>query len=227
MDASPSPLIAELRLALAPLAQPARAPAMRAYMRGQFDFLGIATPARRQGARALLLRLKGSGADILLAHAAALWQLPEREYQYVALDLLTMHWKELGRENLPALLALARQKPWWDSVDAMAGVVGKVLRPRHDGMDQALRHPDLWLRRIAMLHQLGWRGQTDSARLFEYALALCGEREFFIQKAIGWALRDYARHAPEAVQDFLQRQRGRLAPLSLREAAKHLDLPPA
>lgn len=227
MDTSFAPFIAELGLALAPLTEPARAPAMRAYMREQFDFLGIPTPARRLVARPLLLRLKGSGAAVLLAHAAALWQLPEREYQYVALDLLAMHWKELGRENLPALLALARQKPWWDSVDAMAGVVGKVLRPGHDGMDQALRHPDLWLRRIAMLHQLGWRGQTDSARLFDYALTLCGEREFFIQKAIGWALRDYARHAPEAVLDFLQRQRGRLAPLSLREAAKHLDLPPA
>ena len=89
-------------------------------------------------------------------------------------------------------------------------------------MDKALQSSNLWLRRVAILHQLGWREQTDSERLFEYALACAHEKEFFIRKVIGWALRDYARHDPKAVGAFLRLNRDKLSPLTLREAAKHL-----
>jgi 3-methyladenine DNA glycosylase AlkD len=89
-------------------------------------------------------------------------------------------------------------------------------------MDAALEHADFWLRRIAMLHQLGWRADTDVERLFGYARQLAPEAEFFIRKAIGWALRDYARHDPAAVGDFLARHAGVLSPLTRREAGKHL-----
>jgi 3-methyladenine DNA glycosylase AlkD len=123
---------------------------------------------------------------------------------------------------LPALIALARNKSWWDSVDAIAAVVGDVLRGKHDMMDEALADADFWVRRIALLHQLGWRERTDAQLLFRYTLACAHEREFFIQKAIGWALRDYAWHAPEAVRGFLAGPGSSLAALSRREAAKHL-----
>jgi 3-methyladenine DNA glycosylase AlkD len=89
-------------------------------------------------------------------------------------------------------------------------------------MDAALKHEDKWVRRIAMLHQLGWRGETDTTRLFEYALALAPETDFFIRKAIGWALRDYARHDPQVVSKFLALNRNSLSALTVREAAKHL-----
>jgi 3-methyladenine DNA glycosylase AlkD len=221
-------LHAELKAALEAAAEPGRAEPMQAYMRDQFAFLGVAAPRRRLAARGLLAGLKGVGAEALLEHAQRLWQQPEREYQHVALDMLDMHRRQLGIAHLPALLGLARQRAWWDSVDGMAGIVGEVLQAElrrggdgHAHMEGALRHADFWLRRIAMLHQLSWRGDTDARWLFDAALALAHEDEFFIRKAIGWALRDYARHAPEAVAAFVGAQRLRLSPLSYREALKH------
>ncbi|MGX9697521.1 DNA alkylation repair protein [Janthinobacterium lividum] len=221
-------LHAELKAALEAAAEPGRAAPMQAYMRDQFIFLGVAAPQRRMAAKGLLAGLNGIDPATLLDHAQRLWQQPEREYQHVALDMLALHWRQLGIEHLPALLGLARQRAWWDSVDGMAGIVGDVLQAEHlrggDGhahMDAALRHDDFWLRRIAMLHQLGWRADTDAAWLFGAALALAHENEFFIRKAIGWALRDYARHAPEAVTAFANAHRQLLSPLSRREALKH------
>jgi 3-methyladenine DNA glycosylase AlkD len=92
-------------------------------------------------------------------------------------------------------------------------------------MDVWLKHPSHWVRRSAMLHQLGWRLDTDTTRLFGYATQLADEKEFFIRKAIGWALRDYARWNPQAVTDFLVEHRASLSGLTVREAAKHLTLP--
>ena len=221
-------LHAELKAALEAVAEPGRAAPMQAYMRGQFVFLGVAAPQRRLAAKALLAGLQGVGAEVLLEHAQLLWQQPEREYQHVALDMLAMHRRQLLPEHIPALLDLARQRAWWDSIDGMADVVGDVLQAQlrrggdgHAHMEGALRHADFWLRRIAMLHQLGWRGDTDARWLFDAALALAHEDEFFIRKAVGWALRDYAHHAPAAVTAFANAHRQRLSALSYREALKH------
>lgn len=221
-------LHAGLKIALEAAAEPGRAAPMQAYMRDQFVFLGVAAPQRRLAARGLLAGLKGIDADVLLEHAQLLWQQPQREYQHVALDMLALHRRQLGVEHLPALLGLARQRAWWDSVDGMAGIVGDVLQAElrrggdgHAHMDASLQHEDFWLRRIAMLHQLGWRGDTDAGWLFDAALALAHEDEFFIRKAIGWALRDYARHAPAEVLAFATQHRQQLSPLSYREALKH------
>jgi len=210
------------------LADPQRAPAMRAYMRGQFAFFGIPTPARRQAVAALIRPRQPAGE--LLANARALWAMPERECQYVAVDLLARQHRTLGMDDMPAILDLVQDKSWWDSVDGLAGVVGDVVRLAHIAdasaqqvMDAALRHDNLWVRRVAMLHQFGWRGDTDRERLFGYALALAGEADFFIRKAIGWALRDFARHDPPAVVDFLNGAGRGLSLLSRREAGKHLS----
>lgn len=214
--------IAALDAALLPLSDVERAAGMSAYMRGQFSFLGIQTPARRAAAKPIFRTLRGAGPDELLAFASVLWERPQREYQYAALDMLAMHWKTFDHTHLPALLALVQLKSWWDTVDALASVIGDVLRREHHGMDEALIHEDFWVRRIALLHQLGWYGDTDHERLFRYALSRSHEKEFFIQKAIGWALRDYARHDPDAVRAFLAGPGAKLAALSRREAAKHL-----
>lgn len=200
---------------------------MAAYMRDQFSFLGVPTPVRRK-ATAAALREPRPTAD-LLRDARALWALPEREYQYVAADLLLRQWARLSMSDLDAVLALACDCAWWDTVDALAHVVGNIVLAARAtdphaqrAMDAALGHTDLWVRRIAMLHQLGWRGQTDTARLFAYALTLAHEPDFFIRKAIGWALRDYAHHDPDAVRAFLDQHGARLSALSVREAGKHL-----
>ncbi|MBV6324278.1 DNA alkylation repair protein [Duganella violaceipulchra] len=211
-----------LDFALTCAATPGRAPAMRAYMRGQFDFLGVATPQRRLAARTLLQQLKGTGADNILHYAHELWKLPQREYQYVAVDLLAMHNKQLELAHIPPLLELVQSKSWWDTVDALASVISDVLHYRHDGMDRALSSENMWVRRVALLHQLGWRDKVDIDRLFAYSLALAHEKEFFIQKALGWALRDYARFNPDAVRAFTLNEKQRLSALSYREANKHL-----
>ena len=89
-------------------------------------------------------------------------------------------------------------------------------------MDIRIASPDLWLRRVALLHQLEWKEHTDQARLFDYCRQCANEKEFFIRKAIGWALRQYARTEPEAVRSFLAAHRKNLSGLSFREASKHL-----
>ena len=221
------PVAHSIVTALASHADPARAVGMVAYMRGQFVFFGIPTPLRRELTRPFLRNAQS--AEALLTIAADLWAQPERECQYVGSDLLARQWRALDASHVPAVIELARAKAWWDTVDALAGVVGDVLRPQPAEaarqMDAAVVHPDKWVRRIAMLHQLGWRGDTDVTRLFGYALRLASETDFFIRKAIGWALRDYARHDPAAVADFLARHATELSPLTRREAGKHL--PPA
>ncbi len=223
----PEQLAAQIQHTLAALADPARAADMRAYLRNQFPFLGIQTPARRAALKPLL---KGDfDQKRLLTAADQLWRQPEREYRYAAIDLLACHVGRLDLSAVAPLLALAQREPWWETVDGLAGIVGDVVHAarRHDAdaqvtMDAALRHDCLWVRRIAMIHQLGWRLETDTTRLFGYAETLAPESDFFIRKAIGWALRDYARWNPQAVRDFVEAMGGRLSPLSAREAMRRI-----
>jgi 3-methyladenine DNA glycosylase AlkD len=165
----------------------------------------------------------------LLAVAQALWSSAEREYQYTAVDVLAKYHARLGPENIADLLKLAQQKSWWDTVDGLAGIVGDVLRQHltdnrqvQASMDVALGHTNFWIRRIALLHQLGWREKTDTERLFHYALSLAHEKEFFIRKATGWALRDYAWHDPALIRDFLVEHKQKFSTLTCREAGKNL-----
>ena len=200
---------------------------MKAYMLGQFEFLGIRAGPRRDALKGLM-KFTGT-ADELLALAEALWRLPEREFRYVAVDLLAKHHKRLDVSALPRILQLVQTDAWWDTVDGLAGVVGDIwLRAKttqadvQERMDECLMYPDVWVRRVAMLHQLGWREQTDQDRLFRYALTLAAEKDFFIRKAIGWALRDHARTRPDAVRAFLAQHAEQLSGLTRREAGKHL-----
>ena len=223
-----SAVYAHIDCALRPLADAQQAVPMRAYMLDQFAFLGIRATPRRQALRGLP-KLNTWSANDLLALADTLWAAPEREFQYVAVDLLSKYHRQLGLDSVAQLLELVQRKSWWDTVDGLAGVVGDiVLRARatepdaQQLMDACLIHPHLWVRRIAMLHQLGWKTQTDQERLFRYALALAGETDFFIRKAIGWALRDHARTQPEAVRCFLAQHANQFSGLTRREAGKHL-----
>ncbi len=221
-------LLLQIDAALRPLADPGQAAPMRAYMLDQFAFLGIRATPRRQALRGLPRLNTWTAAD-LLSVAEALWEMPEREFQYVAVDLLAKHHRQLELASLPRLLQLVQRHAWWDTVDGLAGVVGDILLRARTGqadaqrpMDDWLGHPSLWVRRVAMLHQLGWKVQTDQARLFRYALALAPETDFFMRKAIGWALRDHARTQPDAVRAFLMAHAHVLSGLTRREAGKHL-----
>ncbi len=223
---APAQFTRAVMAALTPLADPALQPWMRAYMKDRFVFLGIKTPPRRTAIASLIREQKGASAADLLRTARALWALEEREYHYVAVDLLGRYVRQLSPADIPALLALVEKKSWWDSVDALASVVNRILLaadPAHQClMDEALASSNFWVRRVAILHQLAWRERTDTKRLFGYATACAHEKEFFIRKAIGWALRDYARHAPKQVRAFLREHKSVLSPLTVREAGKHI-----
>ena len=228
---TPKLFVSAVEHALIPLADEAKAQGMKAYLLNQFEFLGLAAPVRRAAVKEIG-KVKLQSSAELLATAELLWQKPEREYRYTAVDLLRQHSAQLNVNDLPALQALLLQDAWWETVDGLSAVIAEVMhaavqqKPNAAAtMDVWLKHPSHWVRRSAMLHQLGWRLDTDTTRLFGYATQLADEKEFFIRKAIGWALRDYARWNPQAVTEFLVAHRARLSSLTLREAAKHLTLP--
>jgi 3-methyladenine DNA glycosylase AlkD len=194
---------------------------MRAYMKNRFEFLGIQTPPRRQLCKPLIRAYGGNP----ITAAAALWRLEAREYHYVACDLLRHHASELKASDLPHLEKLVQTKSWWDSVDALTPTIGNLVSRELElvvRMDQLIEADNFWLRRVAILHQLAWKEKTDQARLFRYCLQCAGESEFFIRKAIGWALRQHARAEPDAVGAFLKKHANTLSALSMREAGKHL-----
>jgi 3-methyladenine DNA glycosylase AlkD len=197
---------------------------MAAYMRQQFRFLGIPMPQRRALSRDVLAGLPAPTETDLLSVADACWALEHREYQYFGTDLLARHAAGLTPRSMPTLERLIATKSWWDTVDALASrVVGPVVA-RYPALvatlDAWIRAGNIWLVRTALLHQLRYRKATDSDRLFRYCSARCGDPDFFVRKAIGWALREYARSDPEAVRRFVAENQGRMAPLSVREALR-------
>ena len=207
-------------------ANPESAVAMSAYMRNQFPYLGIDSPTRRalvlgvlreEGGKKLLLDL-----DIVRSLAA----LPEREYFYAGLDYLDYLSKSLTPQDFPALAKITTTKPWWDSIDYLRKMVSATVKayPQEGRavMNQWLDSDNFWLRRIPLNHMLGWKGDTDREWLARAILSCAHEKEFFIAKAIGWSLREYAKTDPDWVREFVEDNRGRLQPLSVREGLKHL-----
>jgi 3-methyladenine DNA glycosylase AlkD len=206
-------------------ADPSVAVAMRAYMRDAFPFLGITSPQRRDLAKQVLAGLPRPAEADLRAVALACWELPEREYQYFTCDWLTRHARRTGPAFLRTAEILITTKSWWDTVDALASnVVGSIVA-RHPEtaptMDSWSTDENMWLARTAILHQLKFKRDTDAARLFRYCEAQADHQDFFIRKAIGWALREYAKTDPQAVRDFVAGTPS-LSGLSVREALKHL-----
>lgn len=208
-------MINDVRILLTDLANSADAEGMKAYMREHFAFLGVRTPARRTGTKDLLKQLPKQ-----LDHQFVrdCWAQPEREFQYVACDYIKK--AKLTHDDLPLLRSVVIAKSWWDTVDALAKPIGTIATA--DDMRAWSRSDNLWLRRVSVIHQLGRKQDTDVELLAEMIHAANGTSEFFLNKAIGWALRDYARSNPEWVRAFLAEHCEVLAPLARREASKHL-----
>jgi 3-methyladenine DNA glycosylase AlkD len=203
---------------------PARAVPMAAYMRDQFPFLGIPRPALNALTRAALADLDRPGEADLTAVALACWRRPEREYQYVACTLLRRHVRACTDGFVSTARHLIVDKAWWDTVDTLAAHLIGPLVLRYPALaattDAWLLDPDRWLVRTALLHQLTFKEQTDQRRLFHYCATQAGHPDFFVRKAIGWALRQYAHTDPEAVRGFVSGHQHRLAALSIREALR-------
>jgi 3-methyladenine DNA glycosylase AlkD len=207
-------------------ADPDRAVSMRAYMRDQFTFLGIPSPVQRTLAREVLAGLMPPTEADLGAVGLACWARDEREYQHFACGWLRRHVRICSPAFIDTTRHLIVKRSWWDTVDALAANVVGPLVTRHpplvSTMDSWIRDENLWLARTALLHQLRYREATDAARLFEYCALRADHRDFFIRKAIGWALREYGKTAPDRVRAFVHTHERRLSPLSVREALKNL-----
>jgi len=204
---------------------PERAAAMRGYMRDRFPFLGIMAPRQRALAREATAGAPKPTEDDLRALATACWARAEREYQYFACDQLRRHVRVLTPAFLPTARELITTKPWWDTVDALASrVVGPLVAAYGiaAAMDDWIGDDDIWVARTALLHQLFYKGRTDRERLFGYCTRQAGHPDFFIRKAIGWALREYAKTDPEAVRAYVAAHVDQLSGLSRREALKNL-----
>ena len=198
---------------------------MSKYLLNKFPFLGLRMPVMTAAMDPIVKSVKPFVDETFLRQAArALWRLPEREYHHAAAYLLHKYEKRLTAVSITLLRELIQTKSWWDSVDALATrCVGPlVLRyPRLQGeMDAWSRDEDFWVRRVAIIHQLGYRERTGAERLFTYCSANAWDQEFFIRKAIGWALRQYARTDARAVMEFVELH-PELSNLSKREALKH------
>ncbi|MEG3628008.1 DNA alkylation repair protein [Streptomyces poriticola] len=219
-------VLARLTTVFPAAADPERAVAMAAYMKDAAPFLGLATPDRRALSRTVLQGTPRPGEADCTAVALRCWRLPEREYHYFAVDYLRRHVRRCSSGFLPVVRQLITTVPWWDTVDPLAAHVVGALVAADPGlaatMDDWIDGDDLWLVRTALLHQLRYKERTDTARLFGYCLRRSGHGDFFVRKAIGWALREYARTDPEAVRSFLAREGHRFAPLSVREGLKNI-----
>ncbi|MFI6144358.1 DNA alkylation repair protein [Streptomyces sp. NPDC051109] len=219
-------LMDRLTAAYAAAADPEQARSMGAYMKDVAPFLGIRTPLRRELSKAVTERSAEPAEADVTALVLRCWELPEREYHYFAVDYLRRHVRVCSSGFLPVVRRLIVTVPWWDTVDLLAAhAAGPLVAadPRLTAvMDEWIGDEDRWLSRTALLHQLRFKSATDTGRLFAYCRSRGAHPDFFIRKAVGWALREYAKTDPEAVRAFVEAERDSLSPLSVREALKNL-----
>ncbi|MGM0881243.1 MAG: DNA alkylation repair protein [Bacillota bacterium] len=202
-----------------------KAVAMEAYMRNQFLFLGIKSTERTQLMRDFWKKVDMPKGDALLHTAEQLWQLPEREFHYEAMALLEKYGKQADQSHIGVLERWVTTNSWWDTVDFLAShLVGNHLAKYPELIasytERWIESDNLWLRRTAILYQLRYKQRTDAGRLFDYIRRSKEDSDFFIRKAIGWALREYAKTDAAAVHRFVEETS--MSPLSKKEALKHL-----
>ena len=200
---------------------------MKKYMRDQFEYLGIKSPQASALFREFIHEHGLPPLEHLAVIARELWNLPQREFQYLALSLIGRYEKKLEPDFITTLEYLIVTKSWWDTVDALAGhPVGTQFKRYPDIKAKYLKKwrtsQNIWLRRTTILFQLNYKKETDFDLLCEIIRENLGSKEFFINKAIGWALRQYAHINPAPVKKFVNATK-ELHPLSRREAMKHLE----
>ena len=205
-------------------ANPSQAAPMKKYMRDQFEYLGIKSPQVKLLLREHVTRHGLPTPEDVGEIALDLWSLPQREFQYVAMSLMERLEKKLRKPSIKTLEYMITHRSWWDTVDNISHVVGVHFRRFPDVKDKYLTKwrasKYIWLRRTAILFQLDYKRETDFDLLCEIIRENLGSGEFFINKAIGWALRQYAYTDARAVKKFVKETE--LHPLSRREAMKHL-----
>lgn len=209
-----------------PYANPIDALPMMAYMRNQFDYLGIKTPQRRSLLKEFITQFRLPKLEDLSIVLLELWQLPEREYQYIAVGILDYSVNNLTQDFIDTVEILLTTKSWWDTVDSLAiNTVGNLFKRfpeiKQLKLPQWNASSDFWLKRTCILFQNGYKTNTDFNLLKGMIQENLGSDEFFINKAIGWALREYSKSNPDGVRTFVAETP--LTPLSTREALKWIN----
>lgn len=196
---------------------------MKAYMKERFEFYGIQAVKRRELQRPFLIKTnlpdKWEAFDLV----QKMWEQPQRELQYFGIDLIFKYQRELEKEDIGFLEYLLTHKSWWDTVDFLAAnPVGAYLKifpeARRYLVESWLDSGNIWLQRTCLIYQLKYQDELDNREMEATIGRLNGGKEFFINKAIGWILREYSKTDPDWVTEYVNRVE--LHPLSRREAMK-------
>ncbi len=209
--------------ALAKEADSENAKEMKRYMKDNFEFFGVNATLRREVTREFMQRKERPPYDTLEVIAKNLWYFPEREYQYFGMELLEKYKNEFDENIIDLFEYIIIHKSWWDTVDEISKkLVGNYFirfpGNRDKSIEKWVESGNIWLQRNTLLFQLRYKENTDVKLLFSLIEQLKDIDEFFIQKAIGWALREYSKIGPEIIEGFVDGHK--LSPLSYREAMK-------
>ena len=200
------------------------AESMSKYMQDKFRFLGVRGATRTEIYKKYFPDARKTK-TIDWDFVENCWNKEEREFQYVVVYYLKAMQKFLKREDISRLKYLIVTKSWWDTVDLLAKVIGSLVI-RIEGYDQIMlewsKDSNIWLKRVAILYQLSLKEKVDKQILERILVDNLGDNEFFINKAIGWALRNYSKYNPEWVREFIKKNKDNMASLSIREASKYI-----
>ena len=198
---------------------------MAAYMKNKFEFLGIQAPLRRSIAKPLLTATKPMSGEEIVSLIHELWLKPHREFQLIGIDVLQKNVSKLTPTDIAHVEHWILTKSWWDTVDFLAsrgvGHLFKDPSTKNQYLDKWLNSENIWLNRSCLLFQLFYRGKTDFELLKQIILHLNHKKEFFIQKAIGWSLRQYSKTNATNVIQFVEENN--LKGLAQREALKWVN----
>jgi 3-methyladenine DNA glycosylase AlkD len=217
-------ILKEILIVFSEYADENKAIQMSAYMKNHFDFYGIQKPLRQEISQVWIKSISKLPFDQLESLCLALWKKPQRECQYLALEILLK--AKVEKQSIKLFEQLLISKSWWDSVDTIASnLVGNYFKlypeQRNKYIKKWSKSKNIWLNRTAILFQLKYKAVTDVNLLFQVIDLHKYSDEFFIQKAIGWALRAYAYTDARKVKAFVKNNA--LKPLSVREAMKHIN----
>lgn len=199
---------------------------MAKYMKNNFEFLGIHSKERKEAEKKVFKTIPKDEKDFIdFNFTDKCYDNKYREFQYAAVDYLILKKKYLNKSHIEKLKGYALTKSWWDSIDFLDRIIGDIAL-RDESVNNILLEwslsDNIWLRRIAIDHQLLRKDKTNTELLEKIIINNLNNKEFFINKAIGWSLRDYSKTNPDWVRDFIERHKGNMANLSIKEASKYI-----
>ena len=199
---------------------------MAKYMKNNFEFLGIHSKERKEAEKKVFKTIPKDKKEFIdFNFTDKCYDNKYREFQYAAIDYLILKKKYLNKTHIKKLKEYALKKSWWDSIDFLDRIIGNIAL-RDESINNILLEwslsDNIWLRRIAIDHQLLRKDKTNTELLEKIIINNLNNKEFFINKAIGWSLRDYSKTNPDWVRDFIERHKENMANLSIKEASKYI-----